>query len=320
MRNVCSRRSCLKKIFMLTVAALLMFANPAQAADYTIHNAGSAPEVIGTSVEKFYDSLPKAKGDYKSRQRPIVIEGAMNTETEIFVRALKNPVTYRELNYLFVAGTYENYPVVVVRTEQGVANAAASTALAIKKFNPIAVINQGTSGGHDPNLKIGDIVIGAKSYDYTAIKTDYAAIGEGTDLTKHQMRGTYSYDEESGIFQSHKEHFADPTLFNIAFAAAKNYTGSNIVSGVISTGNSWLNNLDYIKFLHETYGSSCEEMETDAAAQICHTANVPFIGIRIISNNITISKDYEPITGKTCQEFVLRVVENYIRDVLKNKH
>ena len=156
------------KKFLLTIcAALMMFATPAQAEDLGVELSDVSAKDFNAPIEKFYATLPQAKGNYKSRQRPIVIEGAMNTETEVLIRALKNPVAYREMNYMFVAGTYKDYPVVIVRTEIGVANAAASTALAIKKFNPCIVINQGTAGGHDSALKIGDIIIGERSFDYT---------------------------------------------------------------------------------------------------------------------------------------------------------
>ena len=43
----------------------------------------------------------------------------MNVEIDNFVRSLKNPVTYRILNYVYVAGTYKNYPVIIARKEQG---------------------------------------------------------------------------------------------------------------------------------------------------------------------------------------------------------
>ena len=42
-------------------------------------------------------------------------------------------------------------------------NTAAATAVAIEKFNPIAIINQGTSGGHDPSLNVFDIVLGKRT-------------------------------------------------------------------------------------------------------------------------------------------------------------
>lgn len=308
----------MKKFFALIIAALLFVTTPAYAQDSNVTNADDTADVLNASIESFYATLPVAKGDYKSRLRPILIEGAMNVETEIFVRALKNPVAYRELNYLFVAGTYKDYPVVVVRTEQGLANAAASTALAIKKFNPVAVINQGTAGGHDPALKIGDIVIAHKTFDMFAIKTARSEAGAGAELTNQEMRGTYAYDEGSGTFQPHNEFLADTTLFNIAFAVANSHEEFNAVSGTIGSSDAWLINMDYINFLHERYGSSCEEMETHSAAQVCHNAGVPFIGIRILSDNVTVNDDYVPETATTCQKFVLLVAEAYIRDVLKN--
>ena len=305
----------MKKFLAIIIAALFLVSTPASAETQQTGSSDTSAFALNDNIEKFYVTLPKAKGNYKSRLRPILIEGAMNTETEILVRALKNPVAYRDFNYLFVAGTYKNYPVVIARTEIGMANAAASTALAIKKFNPIAVINQGTAGGHDSALKIGDIVIGEKSIDFTAIKTAYSAAGAGSDLTNQEMLGTYAYDAASGKFESYKEFFADATLLKVAKEVAASHKEFNAVLGTISTANSWLNNIDYINFLHETYGSSCEEMETNIAAQICHTAGIPFIGIRVLSDNIIHNSDYVPESAITCQEFVLLVVEDYINSM-----
>ncbi|MBQ6759195.1 MAG: hypothetical protein IJP42_08995, partial [Selenomonadaceae bacterium] len=179
----------MRKLFALIIAILFLVTAPAQANDLGVELEDISAEKFNVTIEKFYATLPKAKGEYKSRVRPILIEGAMNTETEILIRALKNPVAYRELSYLFVAGTYKDYPVVIVRTEIGVANSAASTALAIKKFNPVAVINHGTAGGHDPALKIGDIIIGERSFDNSAYRSAYSAAGTGIDLTKQENLG-----------------------------------------------------------------------------------------------------------------------------------
>ena len=307
----------MKKFFALLITALLLVTAPVSAETQQNGNSDITAKPLNDSIENFYATLPKAKGDYKSRVRPILIEGAMNTETEVLIRALKNPVAYREMNYLFVAGTYKDYPVVIVRTEIGMANAAASTALAIKKFNPVAVINQGTAGGHDPALKIGDIVIGERSFDYAAFKSSYTAAGAGIDLTQQENIGTYAYDQTSGKFQAYTEYFADKTLLNVAEKVAADHKEFNVAKGVIGTANSWLNSIDYINFLNKTYGSSCEEMETNVVAQICQNANVPFIGIRVLSDNILHDDRYVPESAKTCQDFVLLVVESYIRDVLK---
>lgn len=307
----------MKKFLTTICAALMLVMTPANAETQQNGNSDISAKPLNDSIENFYAALPEAKGNYKSRQRPILIEGAMNTETEVLIKALKNPVAYRELNYLFVAGTYKDYPVVVVRTEIGLANAAASTALAIKKFNPVAIINQGTAGGHDSALKIGDIVIGESSFDYAAFKSSYTQAGTGIDLTQQEMLGTYAYDKSSGSFQAYEKFSPDKTLLDVAKKVAADHKEFSVALGTIGTANSWLNSIDYINFLNKIYGSSCEEMETNAVAQICKNAGVPFIGIRVLSDNILHDNRYVPESATICQDFVLLVVENYIRDVIK---
>ena len=136
-------------------------------------------------------------------------------------------------------------------------------------------------------------------------------------MTKQENIGTYAYDAAKKDFQAYTEFFPDPTLLKVAKKVADANKNFSVVSGVISTGNSWLECADYVNFLHEKYGSSCEEMGTNAAAQICQNAGVPFIGIRVLSDNMTNDNRYLPETAKICQDFVLLVVEDYIRDVLK---
>ena len=72
-----------------------------------------------------------------------------------------------------------------------------------------------------------------------------------------------------------------------------------------------MDEIDLVAHLHETYGTTVEEMETAAAAQVSSMMTVPFIGIRILSDNITNGGTYEPKTGEACQEFVLTLVRAY---------
>ena len=54
-------------------------------------------------------------------------------------------------------------------------------------------------------------------------------------------------------------------------------------------------------------------MEAASVAQVAYQFNVPFLGIRILSNNITNNGAYDPGTGQACQEFVLDVVVEYMK-------
>ena len=58
-------------------------------------------------------------------------------------------------------------------------------------------------------------------------------------------------------------------------------------------------------------------METCAVAQICHTAGIPFVGIRVISNNALTGEDFSVESATVAQNFVLLVVEDYVNKILR---
>ena len=301
----------MKKLFALLIAALLWVTAPAQ-------TFAQDKDALTASIEQYYKSLPQAKRDYKIRPRPILIQGAMNIETDALVRSLKKPVAYRYNNYLFVAGTYRNYPIVVSRTEQGLSNSAAATIIAIEKFNPIAVINQGTAGGSESAVHVGDIVIGAKSIPSSAIYTEQSPAGAGVDYTAQEMRGVYAYDRVDQTFKRRTEFFADKTLLELAKRVAADSTEEfTAVTGTIASADWWMSWIDYVNFLHERYGITASEMETVSVAQICHNANIPFIGIRVISDNDINDEDYRFDISDRSQKFALFLAERYILDVLR---
>lgn len=276
---------------------------------------------INPQVEGYVASLPTAKKAYKSSQRPILIQGAMTAEVGNLINALKNPVVYWHMHYLFVAGTYKNYPVVVSRTGVGMENAAAATVIAIEKFNPIAVINQGTAGGYLPNLHVNDIVIGDRSINYSAYKEEYSPAGE-YDITKQKLRGISAYDkdnQETTEFRRFSDFKPDERLLQVAKTTAALNKNWNVTPGTIGSADSWNNAIDHIAFLRDTYGVACEEMETNAVAQMCHTADIPFIGIRIISDNAVTGEDFELSSALPCQDFTLLVVERYIKTLKISK-
>ena len=72
--------------------------------------------------------------------------------------------------------------------------------------------------------------------------------------------------------------------------------------------------LDLIARFHNDFGTSVEEMETAAAAQVAGIFKVPFLGIRIVSDNTTNGSAYDAKTGEACEDYVLAVVKAYIRD------
>ena len=95
------------------------------------------------------------------------------------------------------------------------------------------------------------------------------------------------------------------------------YRKGRVVEGVIGSGEIWNSEIDRIQRFHDQYGTSVEEMETASAAQIAGIVRIPFLGIRVVSNNITNGGTYDPRTGEACQEYVYEVVKAYIGSRVK---
>ncbi len=106
---------------------------------------------------------------------------------------------------------------------------------------------------------------------------------------------------------------ADAELLTAAHRAQNNYTQGNVVEGTIGSADVWNNELDRIAFFHKNYATSVEEMEAASVAQIASQFKVPFLGIRVLSNNITNGGAYDAGTGEACQHYVLDVVVEYMK-------
>ena len=111
-------------------------------------------------------------------------------------------------------------------------------------FNPVAVIDQGTSGGHDPALHTYDIVLGKQTFDGSAWKSGQSAKGAGVDYKDLEMQGVYAYDEKSGEFTQQIYYPGDETLLAAANAVKGTYTKGKIVEGSIDTSDCWNNQID----------------------------------------------------------------------------
>ncbi len=246
---------------------------------------------------------------------PILIGGAMECETSLLIESLDHPVEQQIAGWRFVSGEFEGIPVVVSVTSIGMTNAAAATTLGMEYFHPMAVINQGTAGGHDPSLHTFDIVLGANTFDGSA----YMSYSEqtGADGRHIELLPTLYYDSNRMEYKKEIGISCDPDLMKAALAEAENYQAGRVVSGKICTGNTWNRQLDRIRYFHEKYGSSCEEMESHTVAHVCRNYGVPFLAIRILSNSELHDENFNPDTGRACQQYVLTVVKAYVMQMAK---
>ena len=247
--------------------------------------------------------------------RPVVVQGAMDVEVRTLAASLEHPEEQKVRGWTFWRGTVDGYPVVVSKTLKGMSNAAAATALAAERYEPIAIINQGTAGGHQPDLHVFDIVLGTDSVNLGSFKTGYRPRGRGSlfdewaPLDLMRSDGSAGNDPNARVM---RRFHADERLLAAARSVRDHYRRGRIVDGVIGSSETWNSEIDRVQQFHDRFGTSAEEMETASAAQIAGLFDIPFLGIRVVSNNITNGGPYDPSTGVACQEYVLEVVKAYI--------
>lgn len=248
-------------------------------------------------------------------RRPVVVQGAMQLEIEKLTGRLADVKVERVGGWSFWSGTLDGYPVVVSKTLKGIANAAAATVLAVERHRPIAIINQGTAGGHDPSLRLYDIVLGTSSVSLSAFKSPHRSAGAGSNPVDWKVLDLMVSEGSAG--NDPKEHKVarfqgDAALMAAARSAKQTYKRGRVVEGVIGSSDIWHEELDLIARFRAEFSTSAEDMETASAAQIAKLLNVPFLGVRVVSDNITNGDPYDPKTGEACQEYVYQVVKAYV--------
>ena len=67
------------------------------------------------------------------KKQPILIVGAMNSEIDYLINKIEECKVTEKIGYKFFEGFIKSYPVVLVKTNIGLVNAATATTLATQK-------------------------------------------------------------------------------------------------------------------------------------------------------------------------------------------
>lgn len=197
----------------------------------------------------------------------IGIIGAMNEE----VIELKNIMTDIQVekigNLEFFKGNLLNKEVVLVEGGIGKVNAAICATLMIEHFKVSKVLFTGVAGGTNPDINIGDIVIGVDQIEH-----DFDSTAFGYALGQIPRMDTYIFE-------------ADRELVGLAYSVAVEKFGREKVrKGRIVSGDEFVASVEKIKWLRDTFNADCTEMEGAAVAHVCHVFKMPFLIIRAISD------------------------------------
>lgn len=230
--------------------------------------------------------------------KKILLQGAMDVETAYLIDKVKLLPEYEcitEDGITYHKGQLEDKIVIVQTTGMGTVKAAMSTACALMKFHPTAVINQGTAGAQIRELTSGDMVLVEQAVNINAIETPKKKLGEGCDPFAWEGFHTKYYKSDAMLLELFKK-------------LENEYMTGRIVCGNAATGDIFSREDDRIVWLEEKYHTVCEDMESAAVFEVCDAFEIPYMGLRIISNNELLDEEFNENVASYLQQYIWKIL------------
>ena len=251
---------------------------------------------------------------FKKELKPsTAILGAFYKEVMMLEEQVKDKAEHKIEGMRFVTGKLHDKPVVVAWTGIGKVNAAMTTTLLVEHFKPTEIIFSGISGGVNPNLYPGDIVIATETAHH--------------DMGVIQENGFYNRGVINPLDGERNPVYlpADQRLLKLAEIAAekvelekiKTSVGERapeIIKGVVVTGDVFVASPAKGAELREMLNADAVEMEGAAVAQICYQRRIPHLVVRSISDKAdqTAREDsmmFQEMAAKNSAALIAKIAE-----------
>ena len=226
------------------------------------------------------------------------IIGAMDVEVASLKDIMAEPQVISLAGMDFYAGLIDEKEIVVVKSGIGKVNAAICTQILADKFHVSAVINTGVAGSLNNDIDICDIVV-------------------STSAQQHDMDVTpLGYDK--GIIPDMKtsEFPADKGLIHLAKISAESAKlDVNVYEGKVVSGDQFIGTQDAKRYLRQTFGGDCAEMEGASIAHAAFLNNIPFLIIRAISDKADGGAEIDyPVFEKKAAENSIKLMKEIIKN------
>lgn len=195
----------------------------------------------------------------------IGIIGAMRIEVEALKAKLDNASTMTISGVDYHQGQLHGVDVVVAVSGVGKVFAALCAQTMILRFGVTKIINSGVAGTLSTQLHIGDVAISSALVQHDM---DTSCVGDPVGLI-------------SGI--NIVELPADKTLTQAVTDVVQSL-GFNHQIGTVATGDQFVGNRDRKDWISKTFSAIACEMEAGSIAQVCYVNQIPFVTIRVISD------------------------------------
>ncbi|WP_370672707.1 5'-methylthioadenosine/adenosylhomocysteine nucleosidase [Leuconostoc lactis] len=214
----------------------------------------------------------------------------MAEEKITLIAALEDVTTKQHGGTEITSGRYKGHEVILTESGIGKVAAASATALMIDNFEPDLVVNTGSAGALDLDLKIGDEVIGTQ-VAYSDV--DVTVFG-------------YAYGQ---VPNKPLYYEADPTVVKDFEQLAP------VKEGLIVSGDQFVQDTAKKRILTHFPEALVAEMEAAAVAQVAYQFGTPFIVLRGVSDlangdSGVVFDDYVVEAGRASAKLLLSYLDS----------
>lgn len=225
----------------------------------------------------------------------IGIIAAMTAEAEALISIMENKRENKISSVNFTSGYIHGKEVVCAVCGIGKVFAAITAQTMILSYKPDVIINTGVAGSLTDELGIFDVAVARCAVQYDM---DTTAFGDPLGMISGLNLIELKCDEK--------------IIKNLSEAAIE--AGQKAKNSVIATGDRFIEDKDFKKFLNSHFGASACEMEGGSIGQVCVVNNIPFGIIRCISDgNGSDHTDYNTFMKKAAENSS-RITEIFIKN------
>lgn len=231
-----------------------------------------------------------------SAMKKIGIIAAMEEEMDAVKQKLEHMETKQLYGKTFFTGFLSQKPCILVKSGIGKVNAAHTAQLMIDHFSPSCIINVGSAGALNYDLNYLDIIISTACIQFDFDLTVFGRKpGELPELGQYLKADSHLIElTKQAIMQTDSCH--------------------RIITGIIATGDQFINDPVIKQSLYNQFQAQCDEMEGAAIAQVCTLCQLPFVIIRSITDKPNTKEkvdfyDYLEQASLRCAQFLEKVAQ-----------
>jgi adenosylhomocysteine nucleosidase len=256
----------------------------------------------------FSGSLPAAAAHVFDNVSRTAVISAFKPERNNLLAALTNRRDWIINGTDYAAGEIEGKPVVLFLSGMSMINAAMTTQIVLDRFSIKRLIFSGISGGLNPDLGIGDVVVPDQWSEYLeAIFAREKATGYVLpDFVKHPPNNNFGmiFPQPVQIAREPRDpesrHWftVDLVLIEVARTVARDVKLNDrtadqkclgrqpkvVIGGNGISGQAFVDNRAFRDYARKAFDASVVDMESAAIAHVAYANEVPFIAFRSLSD------------------------------------